>query len=79
VGARVGGIPELIEDMKNGRLFPHKDSAALAKIIRELWEHPELTEHYSAECRKLQRDGLPEYSEKLIQVYEGEHGNGFKC
>lgn len=39
VGAKVGGIPELIEDDINGRLFERKDSNGLAKIIKNLWNN----------------------------------------
>ena len=71
IGARVGGVPELIDDGINGRLFEQKDYKELAKIIRELWENPELVEKYSAACRKLDRDGMPDYYEIIIKIYEG--------
>ena len=71
VGARVGGVPELIKDDVNGRLFKQKDYKELAKIIRELWENPETVERYSRECLKLNRDGLQEYYEKLMKIYKG--------
>ena len=72
LGTRVGGIPELISDGVNGRLFEHKDSRELAKIISELWENPQLVAQYSNECKKLDRDGLDEYYSKIIKIYEGE-------
>ena len=71
IGARVGGIPELIDDKVNGRLFEQKDYKVLVEIIRELWENSETVEKYSKECFKLNRDGLPEYYEKLLSVYMG--------
>lgn len=71
VGARVGGIPELVEDGVNGRLFEQKDYLQLANIIRELWKKPQLVQRYSEECRKLNRDGLPHYYKRLIKIYEG--------
>ncbi len=36
IASAVGGLPEMIEDGKTGRLFPAGDSAALAKCVREL-------------------------------------------
>lgn len=72
VGARVGGVPELIEDKVNGRLFEQKDYKGLAEIIRELWDNPNTVKKYSRECLKLNRDGLPEYYEKLMKIYEGK-------
>lgn len=70
VGARVGGVPELIDDGVNGRLFKHKDYKSLARIIRELWENPKTVERYSGECQRKTRDGLPEYYEKLMDFYK---------
>lgn len=71
VGARVGGIPELIDDGVNGRLFEQKNSKELAAIIKELWENSQTVEQYSKECLKLNRDGLPEYYDKLMTIYKG--------
>lgn len=70
VGARVGGVPELIDDGINGRLFSQKNSKELATIIKELWENPEIVKQYSKECLKLNRDGLPDYYEKIIRDYK---------
>lgn len=73
IGANVGGVPELIRDHVNGRLFEQKDSVELASIIRELWENPQTVENYSKECVKLDRDGLGEYYNSLIEIYEGKN------
>lgn len=72
IGARVGGVPELIEDDVNGRLFEQKNSNELSEIIKELWDNPQTVERYSRECLKLNRDGLPEYYDKLMKIYMGE-------
>lgn len=37
VATRVGGIPEFIEDGKNGRLVPPNDTDALTSVLEELW------------------------------------------
>ena len=71
VGVRLGGVPELIKDGVNGRLFERKDIDGLAKIIRELWEHPDIVEGYRQECCKLNRDGLEEYYNNLLLIYKG--------
>ena len=70
VGAKVGGVPELVKDGVNGRLFEQKDYIALANIIKELWNNPKLVDIYSRECKKLNRDGLSEYYEKLFLLYQ---------
>jgi glycosyltransferase involved in cell wall biosynthesis len=38
VASRVGGLPDFIEDGRNGRLVPPKDPAALASALRDLIE-----------------------------------------
>ena len=73
VGVRLGGVPELIEDKLNGRLFERKDSKTLAKIIKELWYHPETVEQYRNECKKLNRDGMEQYYRKLMKIYRGRN------
>ena len=74
VGAKVGGIPELIDDRVNGRLFERKNSEELANIIQALWNDPETLDKYRLECKKLNRDGLKEYYGKIIGLYTGDMG-----
>ncbi len=71
IGVKLGGVPELIADGINGRLFERKNSKELAEIIKELWENPNTVEQYRIECRKLNRDGMPQYYEKLMKIYKG--------
>lgn len=71
VGSRIGGIPELIEDGKTGRLFESGNAQQLAEIIRELWNQPELLETYRQHCMQLERDDVSAYVQKLIPIYQG--------
>lgn len=71
IGSNLGGIPELITDRKNGRIFASKDSKELAAIILELWNNPETVEDYSKACLNLLRDDLSSYYEKLLPIYRG--------
>jgi glycosyltransferase involved in cell wall biosynthesis len=41
VGARIGGIVDLIEEGRNGRLYDPESAAALATVLRELVDAPE--------------------------------------
>ena len=70
VGAKVGGIPELISDEVNGRLFDRKNSKELAGIIRELWKNPKIVERYRNACKVINRAGLIDYCVHLLDVYE---------
>lgn len=71
IGSKVGGIPELINDGENGRLFEAKDTTTLKRIIEELWNNPEIVKQYRNECLILQRDGIEEYYGKLLRYMGG--------
>ena len=71
IGANIGGIPELITDGVDGRLFTSRDSKQLASIIKELWNNPAETDKYAKACLNLERDDLEAYCNKLIPIYGG--------
>ena len=72
IGANIGGIPELITDGVDGRLFTSRDSKQLASIIKELWNDPAETDKYAKACLNLERDDLEAYYNKLVPIYLGE-------
>ena len=72
IGTRLGGIPELIRDKVDGRLFERKNSLELAGIIKELWQNPDEIKKYSEACKKIERDDLNSYYSKLLKIYRGE-------
>lgn len=72
VGSRVGGIPELISDGKDGRIFDAGDVKSLKAIIEDLWNNPEILEEYRNQCLALKRDGIDEYYTKLMTIYNGK-------
>ena len=68
IGARIGGIPELILDEENGLLFESGNADSLAKIIMKLWDNQPLLEKYERACRNLTRDDTSEYTEKFLRL-----------
>jgi glycosyltransferase involved in cell wall biosynthesis len=60
VASRVGGIPDLVKDGKNGLLVPPADSSALAKAISDLLEDKE------------KRKRMGEVGTKICQQYSTE-------
>jgi glycosyltransferase involved in cell wall biosynthesis len=48
IGARIGGIPELIDEERSGFLVPPGDAAALAAAMRRMIIEPRLVEAFSA-------------------------------
>ena len=71
LGTDIGGIPELIEDGMNGRLFESGNVGRFADIIEELWNDPASMERYSEQRLKAQKNDLRQYSNKLMEIYTG--------
>lgn len=69
LGARIGGIPELIEECKTGELFTSGDAEDLKMKIMNLWENCEIVAQYSANCKGIAFDTIEEYVEKLMKIY----------
>jgi len=72
IAARIGAIPEIVEDGVTGLLFEPGNATDLAEKIEYLWNQPDL-------CRKMGQAGLEkarrEYSQenfyqRLINIYE---------
>jgi glycosyltransferase involved in cell wall biosynthesis len=54
VATAVGGIPELVEDRKEGLIVPRRDPDALAVAVIELLENPEFAAQLGANARAKQ-------------------------
>lgn len=70
LGAKIGGIPELIEDGETGELFESANAEDLKEKIISMWSDREKTARYSANCQKAGFDTVEEYAEKLVKIYE---------
>ncbi len=68
IATRVGGVPELIEDGVNGRLFPVGDTAAMAEAAVELLAKPEKLIVMGEACRATARERY--CSTRIIPLYE---------
>jgi glycosyltransferase involved in cell wall biosynthesis len=68
IATRVGGIPELIEDGINGRLFPVGDVEAMAGAAVELLSDPD---RYNAMADAARRTAQSRYcASKILPLYE---------
>lgn len=70
LGAKIGGIPELIDDGKTGMLFESGNLEELTEKIEYLYCNKELCSEMSEYCRNINYDTIKEYSEKLINMYK---------
>lgn len=70
LGARIGGIPELIEEGRTGELFESGNAEDLKNKIRKFWDDKELCVRYSKNCKNISFDTVDKYYEKLMKVYQ---------
>lgn len=70
LGARIGGIPELIEEGRTGELFESGNAEDLKNKIRKFWDDKGLCVRYSKNCKNISFDTVDKYYEKLMKVYQ---------
>lgn len=69
LGARIGGIPELIDDGRTGELFRSGDAEDLKNKIQALWKHEERVSGYRENCKTVSFDTIADYAQKLVRIY----------
>jgi len=71
IGSRIGGIPELIEDGYNGRLFTAGDSKELKDILQELINNPaELKRLGDGALQSVKKHAIDKHIEELVHLYQ---------
>jgi glycosyltransferase involved in cell wall biosynthesis len=70
IASRVGGIPEIVRDGKEGILVPPGDKSALKQALQDFLEHPEHLGPFIEACA-LRRASLPTWQEagKLVEDF----------
>ena len=72
LGAKIGGIPELIKSGKTGEFFESGSKDDLKRAIKKLWDNEELTKKYSQNCQDVKFITVSEYYQKLMKIYQIE-------
>ncbi len=74
VATTVGGIPEIVEDMKSGVLVQPKNTRELAHAISFMIEHPEERRRYGTALREniIKKFSLGEMIRKVEELYDGK-------
>ena len=70
LGTDIGGVPELIQNGINGRLFKCGDVKNLQEQICDLWNDEEKIHIYHDRCLDVHFMTLHEYCNKLIDIYK---------
>lgn len=71
IGSKIGGIPELIENNKNGFLYKYDDIKELEKNMKKLFDNKQLVDMQSKKSRELFEQNYIEeiYYNKIIKIY----------
>lgn len=69
LGAKIGGIPELIQEGKTGELFESGNYKELKDKVTKLFQNKKVVEDYSVNCRNIEFDTVEEYYKKIINYY----------
>lgn len=69
IASNIGGIPELIQNKKNGLLFETGNIIDLKRCIDLLWNDKNLLELLTDNCKKIKYDNLGIYGKKLMCIY----------
>jgi glycosyltransferase involved in cell wall biosynthesis len=71
VATNVGGIPEVINHMKNGMLVPPNNPFELAEAIQYLLENKEIAAKFAENGRKIVEENfsLEKVAKKLLKIY----------
>lgn len=69
VGARIGGIPELIVEGKTGYLFEAGNAADMENAIHRIIDDDSNAERMSKHCLEYSFDTVEEYTEELLKIY----------
>lgn len=72
VGARIGGIPEMVLEGETGYLFEYGDSDDLARAIRTLWERKADVADMGRRCRRRAEEeyDVSRHYERIMEIYE---------
>jgi glycosyltransferase involved in cell wall biosynthesis len=71
IGARIGGIPELVHHEETGLLFTSRDADDLAHCLQDLIDHPDKRRRFGAAARdRIVREYGPEtHYERIMAIY----------
>lgn len=73
IGSNIGGIPELIENNKNGYLYEYDDIESLSNLINKLFEDDATRNKFGKYSRTLAEEkySIDIYYNELMKIYEG--------
>ena len=69
LGARIGGIPELIDEGVTGMLFESGNAEELTEKIEYLYNNRELCREMSKNCASISYDTVSAYAERILKIY----------
>lgn len=73
IGANLGSVPELVEDMVTGLLYEPRNETDLTEKIKYLYENPHAVDKMgqNAWCKVEGNYSIERYYPRLLKIYEG--------
>ena len=69
LGARIGGIPELVNDGVTGELFEFRNAEDFERRLVSLMGDPDRLDRYTKNCASFEPMSQQRYYELLLDVY----------
>lgn len=69
IASNIGGLPELVRDGINGRLFEYKNKDDLKNKISELWNDDKKSAELSENCKETKFLDVDKYYHILVNLY----------
>lgn len=78
IGANIGGIPELVQNEKNGFIYKYDDVNELKEKMKKLFNDKELANEFGENAKKYatKEYDKDKYYEKIINIYKNSVING---
>lgn len=72
IGANIGGIPELVDNVNTGLLFQSGNKSNLVNMIKSLYTNDDLQKDMVKNCLNKKFVTIEGYYEELLKIYKGE-------
>ncbi len=71
IASKVGGIPDMVSENKDGVLFKRADTAELAKAVLQMWDEPVIASVYGENASKHAREthNADDNYNRLMEIY----------
>lgn len=72
IASDIGGLSEVVDDTKTGRLFPAGDVQTLRALIADMFDHPDAAKRMGEQARaKVEQQYSPDqHYQRIVEIYQ---------